>query len=134
MDVAAWKAWTEVIGKLQATSRSGVFALTIVEDVSAAKSSVQRAAAAEYARTVRQPVAKSAIVVESGGFHSALVRSVITGMAVLAGSKYPRRVFSNAADAAWWLSGDEDALPDVPAFLLALEQLRHGLPRRIAVA
>jgi hypothetical protein len=131
----AWQAATRVAETLAAEFPKAVLALTVVEDLTAATDPVQRAAAEDYARKVAPLLAKSAVVIESEGFGSALVRSVITGMAVLArSSKYPRRVFGSVQEAAYWLSDGSEQATNTPAFLAWFEQLRLHLPRRHVLA
>jgi hypothetical protein len=129
----AWQAAYRVAEQLAKQHPSGILALTVLEEVPYAPDAASRSEAADYARRVGPLLAKSAVVIEGGGFRSALVRSIITGMAVLTAKGHLRRVFDSISDAVHWLGeGDRDI--GAARFVAALDQQRQQLSQRSAVA
>jgi hypothetical protein len=133
-NAAAWNTSARVAERLASQFAGKLSVLTIMEELPGAPTARQRADAEDYALTVERLVARSVVVVESGGFRSALIRSVITGMAVLGRKKYPRRVFDNVTGGVLWLSAGAEPALDAGDFLAALDQVRQSLRRRDEVA
>ena len=63
-----------------------------------------RLALADYLSGCRGKMVLSAVVHEGSGFRAAAVRSVVTGLAMMANLPYPHKVFANVDDAARWLN------------------------------
>lgn len=130
---SAWQSSTPVVESIAAASAGRVQSLFLLEEFPLLAPPEARAQAEVYARTVGQYLSKSAVVIEGGGLRTAFVRSVITGMAVLSRSPYPRRIFGNITDALYWLNeGTTPREIEPAAFLNSLEQVRREVDRHVA--
>jgi hypothetical protein len=117
------------------TRRSRKFViLSIIERLDAAPDPKTRRALTELLASGSQRILASALVFEGSGFHAAAVRSVVTGISLLARHTYPHRVFEKVSDAAAFLDrelhglepGKTPATPtprEVETVVAALRQL-----------
>ena len=107
--VVVWRRQSTVVGIRHQHSALHAFAhaerrglVTIVE----ASARLPEADALEMQAAFRQSnaerVAVSAFVYEGGGFKSAAVRGVVTGLTMKARQSYPHRAFESVAAAAPW--------------------------------
>ena len=110
--ILVWKQETTTNGvnKLKATYASlserfpkNVFLLTIVEQDAPMPASTVRVALADFLASCGGKMVLSGVVHEGSGFRAAAVRSVVTGLAMMANLPYPHKVFANVDDAARWL-------------------------------
>ena len=81
---------------------AGIFLLTVVEQDAPMPSSEVRAALATFLSTGASQTLFSAVAHEGTGFQAASVRSVVTGLAMLAKLPYPHKVFASVEQAARW--------------------------------
>lgn len=111
--ILVWKHETTLPGvhKLKATYDAletahpkNVFLLTIVEQGAPMPASPVRVALADFLGGCRGKMVLSGVVHEGSGFRAAAVRSVVTGLAMMANLPYPHKVFSTAEDAARWMN------------------------------
>ena len=74
------------------------------------------------------PVACSGVIVEQQGFAAAVVRSVITSLALLARPSFPTKVFATAEETARWVHAElakvDSALASAEDVLAACGELR----------
>lgn len=110
-----------------AQQRELVF-LIVAEEQAPPPPAPLRAELARHLGETQHRILRSAVVHEGAGFRAAVVRSFVTGLSVLLRANYPRRVFSNVNDAAFWLGADPRAELEVPAFLDALREVRRIRP------
>lgn len=110
--ILVWKheTTTDGVHKLKSTYQSlaekypkNVFLLTIVEQDAPMPPSPVRVALADFLASCGGKMVLSAVVHEGSGFRAAAVRSVVTGLAMMANLPYPHKVFANVDDAARWL-------------------------------
>lgn len=102
--------------------------LTVVEQGAPIPSSEARAALANVLRHGADAVLASAVVMEGDGFRASMVRSVATGLALVARQPFPHRVFARTEDAAEWLDlrlGGQLPHASAAEISVALEELRH---------
>ena len=103
--------------------------LTVVEKQAPTPSSEARAALSNVLRHGADAVIASAVVMEGDGFRASIVRSVATGLALVARQPFPHRVFARTEDAAEWLDlrlGGQALHPSAAQISVALEELRRG--------
>ncbi|MDP9034310.1 MAG: hypothetical protein M3O50_05855 [Myxococcota bacterium] len=109
--ILIWKVDTTMRGVAAAQSvydafaaehPAGVFLLTVVEQDAPMPSSEVRAALAAFLSTGVNRTLFSAVAHEGTGFRAASVRSVVTGLAMLAKLPYPHKVFASVDQAARW--------------------------------
>jgi hypothetical protein len=75
----------------------------------------ERAALARLLHDSSRWIQVSALAFERGGFVAATIRSVVTGITVLARQQYPHRVFENVQEAARFIER-EQLVDNVPPF------------------
>jgi hypothetical protein len=80
----------------------GVFLMTIVEQHAETPSQAIRAAIARFLEKGAGRTTLSAVVQEGTGFRAAFVRSIVTGVALLAKLPYPHKVFGSVTEATIW--------------------------------
>jgi len=76
--------------------------VTIIEEDAPLPESDARDAVAEFLNGISETCVVSAVIFEGGGFRSAAVRAVVTGLTMLARQAYPHRVFGSVDEAAPW--------------------------------
>lgn len=104
---------------------SGIVVVGVVEDTAQVPDAEARALSATTNDAIAQAGAKAfAGVIPGNGFVAAWVRSVITGLNLLARKPYPFRVFENPLDFSLWAS---DILPDLDPLSAAgaIDQFRR---------
>ncbi len=82
----------------------GVFLITIVEQGAPMPPSEVRDLLANFLEGGTGKTLMSAVVHEGSGFRAAAVRSVVTGLAMLARLSYPHQVFGSVEVAARWFA------------------------------
>lgn len=80
-----------------------VFLLTVVEHGAPMPAAPTRDALASFLASCTGQMVLSAVVHEGTGFRAAAVRSVVTGLALMANLPYPHKVFATVEDACRWL-------------------------------
>jgi hypothetical protein len=83
-------------------NRSGVFLTTIVEEQAETPTQEIRKALARFLEKGGGRTLLSAVVHEGSGFRAAFVRSIVTGVSLLAKLPYPHKVFSSVNEATVW--------------------------------
>ena len=90
----------------------GIAVLTVVAENAPMPSQEARDALAALATgAAGKRLRRSAVCFEGGGFRSALVRGVATGLQLMAKLPFPHRVFHSVDVAAAWLAPDLGAYP-----------------------
>jgi hypothetical protein len=137
--VIVWRAYTPVEAvqearrqlQAHAVRKGQIGFLTFVHPGAPIPSSTARSELAGLLRDASPFVQASAVVYEGDGFHAAAVRSVVTGLALLARQKFPHKIFGKTTDASAWLVTELRGVLDpsvTPAMLVAMTQ---DLRRRI---
>ncbi|WP_437715862.1 hypothetical protein WMF45_05240 [Sorangium sp. So ce448] len=110
----------------------GIGLLTLVESGAPLPSAPARRAIASFLAEASATIRCSAVVFEGSGFHAAMVRSVVTGLTLVARQRYPHRVCDIGE--AWQMFAE--LLPAVTgaavseaAFRASLDALREDLRR-----
>jgi hypothetical protein len=101
---------------------------TVVAKEASPPSSEARTALSNVLRHGVDAVLASAVVMEGDGFRASMVRSVATGLAVVARQPFPHRVFARTADAAEWIDlrlGGSAQHASAAEISVALEELRR---------
>jgi len=108
----------------------GCGALTIVEPGAPMPSAEAREALSLFLREAGDVIQLSAVVYEGAGFRAAAVRSVVTGISLVAKQPFPHKVFATVAAASSWMA---PSLPVGPAasrdVIQAVADLREDLAR-----
>jgi hypothetical protein len=102
--------------------------LTVVAQDAPMPSSEARTALSNVLRHGADAVLASAVVMEGDGFRASMVRSVATGLAIVARQPFPHRVFARTEDAVEWIDLRLGALAPRPSpaeISVALEELRR---------
>ena len=99
---AALDALRKAHDQVAAKHEGAVFLLTIVEERAPMPPSATRDALAGFLKMLERSVELSAVVHEGAGFRAAAVRSVVTGVSLVARLPYPHKVFATVAEAAAW--------------------------------
>jgi hypothetical protein len=111
--VVVWKVNTTMEGvtalrqgvtQLGKKNPQGIGLLTVVEANAPMPSSEARDAIATFLREAGSFINASAVIFEGEGFRAAAVRSVVTGLTMLAKQPYPHKVFAGITEAAAWLA------------------------------
>lgn len=135
-----WRAETtlEGVAQLQASCTAfaakrpaGIGLLTIIESAASLPPSASRKAIAAFFEEASSFIKCSAVVFEGAGFRAAAVRSVVTGLTLMARQKFPHRV-CDMAEAVQMFSS---ILPDAtrqPVSPAALRASFAELRRRLA--
>lgn len=86
-----------------------------------------RAEVAVTQREFASQQAALATVIEGAGFFAATVRGVATGVALLARTSFPQRVFEHTDEAALWVASKLDDLgaSQAPTLVAAIASLRR---------
>lgn len=87
---------------------AGVGLLTIVEANAPVPGADVRKALAAVLTDFSRNIKVSSVVFEGQGFSAAAVRSVVTGLTLIARQAYPHKVFASLAEAGGWM------LPQLP--------------------
>jgi hypothetical protein len=93
-------------------------AITVVEENAPPPEGPARQIFAATMREIRHSIAGNAYFMPISGFRGSVIRSVITGLNLLAGDPYPTRAFDALPPAARWVAGrlhDDAAAADVLA-------------------
>jgi hypothetical protein len=119
-----------------AAARGGHIGLvTIIEAGAPVPSGASRAELAGLLRDANAYIQASAVVFEGDGFRAAAVRSVVTGLNLLARPKFEHKIFGDAGKAFAWLSTALRGLLDpsmTPAMLVAMtEELRRRIDAKV---
>jgi hypothetical protein len=91
-----------IYDELAAVCPGGVLLMTIVEEKAPAPSADARKDLARFLSNCSGRMILSAVVHEGAGFQAAMVRSVVTGLALVARLPYPHKVFATVAEAEAW--------------------------------
>jgi hypothetical protein len=83
------------------SGRTALF--TVVEETAPLPSSERRTALSNILRYCTAEVFASAVVMEGDGFRASAVRSVATGLSLVARQPFPHRVFRRVQDGAQWI-------------------------------
>lgn len=110
--MAGVDACREGIGALGEAHPKGVAQLTIVEPGAPMPSAATRDALAAVLRDFATTIKVSGVCFEGAGFRAAAVRSVVTGINLVAKQPFPHKVFATVNAAASWLG---PSLPEGPA-------------------
>jgi hypothetical protein len=105
------EATQQLRGHLLEFTRSrpaGVGLLTIVEANAPVPGAEVRKALAAVLADFSRDIKASAVVFEGQGFSAAAVRSVVTGLTLIARQAYPHKVFGSLGEAGAWM------LPQLP--------------------
>jgi hypothetical protein len=108
--------------------------LTVVEESAPLPSPDARTALANVLRFCADDLLASAVVMEGAGFRAAAVRSVATGLALVARQPFPHRVFPTALLGSEWLhehltaAKHELTAGDIATGMANLRALRLGAP------
>jgi len=90
------------VEQVAAKHEGAVFILTVVEERAPMPPSATRDAMADLLKSLARSVELSAVVHEGAGFRAAAVRSVVTGVGLVARLPFPHKVFATVTDAANW--------------------------------
>lgn len=82
----------------------GMGLFTIIEARAPAPPADVRGALARYMANSGDVIKMSSVAFEGSGFHAAMIRSVVTGLTMLARQPFPHKVFANVEDAARWMA------------------------------
>ena len=93
-----------IYNKCAAAHRRGIYMLTIVEEGAPMPPAEVREALARFLESGSGKTLLSGVVHEGTGFRAAAVRSVVTGLAMLARLPYPHRVFASVELASHWFA------------------------------
>lgn len=85
------------------THPAGVGLLTVVEANAPVPGADVRKALAAVLADFSRSIKVSAVVFEGQGFSAAAVRSVVTGLTLIARQAYPHKVFASLAEAGAWM-------------------------------
>lgn len=102
--VAGVASVKRVYNTCAAAHPGGVFLITIVEQGAPMPPSEVRDLLANFLEVGSGKTLMSAVVHEGSGFRAAAVRSVVTGLAMLARLSYPHQVFGSVEVAARWFA------------------------------
>ena len=105
------KAGRDALASMGQSHPDGCAMLTIVEPGAPMPPAEARDALSEVLRDAGDIIKVSAVVFEGAGFRAAAVRSVVTGISLVAKQPYPHKVFATVDAAASWLS---PSLPEGP--------------------
>jgi len=101
--LAAIQGLRDTMQGLAKRQPDGMTLLTVIERGAPLPSSTERRALSDVLRDFSGSVLRSAVLIDADGLRAATVRSVITGLTLIARQPYPHRVFGRAAEAAAWL-------------------------------
>lgn len=117
---------------------SKVTFLTIVDAGAPVPSSEARTALASFMSQAGERIGASAVIFEGSGFRAAAVRSVVTGLTMLARQGYPHKVFATLTEGIMWINATMRAVhaPELAlaaSFATGISELRgtlgsHGKP------
>jgi hypothetical protein len=96
------RAAEKVYQHLSGLCPGGVILLTIVEESAPAPPADARRDLARWLASCSGRMILSAVVHEGAGFRGAMVRSVVTGLALVAKLPYPHKIFATVAEADAW--------------------------------
>jgi len=96
------EAVQKVYDNLSAANPKGIFLMTVVEFGAPMPSADVRDALARFLASGSGRMILSGVTHEGTGFRAAAVRSVVTGLALLAKLPYPHKVFATVDEAAAW--------------------------------
>ncbi len=123
------RALNDVASVLKAAASSRVLACGAVEAGAPMPPADIRAEMSRMmAHTWASIVVASALTFEGTGFQASAVRGVATGLALIARSPFPHKVFGSVSEAATWLvarAGDTGTpAPGLPEIIAAMKKLR----------
>jgi hypothetical protein len=138
--VIVWRVHTPVEAVQEAGRRATAHAaarkgpiglMTFVQPGASIPPSASRTELAKFLREASAFVQASAVVFEGDGFQAAAVRSVVTGLALLARQKFPHKIFGKATDASEWLVAALRGVLDPSVSPAAVVAMTQDLRRRI---
>lgn len=109
----------------------GIVLLTIIEERAPMPQSEPRAAIATFLRDASPFIKASGVVFEGTGFRAAAVRSVVISLTMLAGQKYPHKVFANLVEASVFLDREAGTKLAIPFTAMSLERGVTDIRREI---
>ena len=111
-------------GESQPNGRAALF--TIVEETAPLPDGKGRTALSNILRFCADEVFASAVVMEGDGFRASAVRSVATGLSIVARQPFPHRVFRKVQDGAQWICSCFDGAnpPTVSALFGVVNAIR----------
>ena len=125
------RASRSAVEAFSAGRRREIGMLTIVEPGAPIPARAERTALADYLRAVSDSIKVSALVYEGEGFHAAAVRSLVTGLTLIARQDYPHRVFDSVDKAAVFMAPllvqRDDSTPLAQEIIDAVAQLRRAV-------
>jgi hypothetical protein len=132
--VSAVEQLRDILHSLAASQPSKkVGVLTIIAADAPLPSTEARSALVNLFRGSAEMVVCSAVVFEGSGFRASAVRSVATGLALLARQPFPHRIFSNTRGAFEWTDSEMERDTGISLGVAQLERdlglLRSRLPR-----
>jgi hypothetical protein len=104
----------------------GVGLITIVEHNAPMPPGEVRDEVAKFLKESSDIIKASAVVFEGEGFRAAAVRSVVTGVSMLAKQAFPHRVFAHVDEAASWMGPKLPGAPKGEDLLKDIAGLRSG--------
>lgn len=134
--VAATATLRDSFASFAGQHRDGVALLTIVEPNAPMPSSEAREALANFMADNGDRILVSAVAYEGAGFRAAAVRSVVTGLTMLARQPFPHKVFATLEAASAWLvtklRGGLGARTEASELIDAVRASRAELPETSA--
>jgi hypothetical protein len=120
--------------KFVKTQTKGVGLITIVEADAPLPSGRAREDLAKFMADNNQVIKTSVVVFEGTGFRAAAVRSVVTGLTMLARQAFPHKVFSAADVALEWFREQmvraDIFCPNAEELARSIRDMRTELPNR----
>ena len=118
--------------------QDSVLTLTVIEQSAAPPSADIRKAIARLMDSKANRIRASALVFEGNGFRASTVRSVATGLSLLARRPYPHRTFATVKEAAMWLSLEDHCALEPDDIAAVVQRTRkvvesHSLVQREGV-
>jgi hypothetical protein len=138
--IIVWRVYTPVeavrevrrqANRYAAERRGQLGFLTFVEPGAPTPSSAARAELASLLREASPFTRASAVVYEGDGFQAAAVRSVVTGLALLARQKFPHKIFGKTIDASTWMVRELRGVLDPSVTPATVVTMTEELRRRV---
>jgi hypothetical protein len=114
------------------TRPKGIALLTIIEERAPMPPSDSRACIAGFLRDASEVIRASGVVFEGSGFRAAAVRSIVISLTMLAGQKYPHKVFANLVETAGFLEREAGSSLAIPFTARSLDDDVNAIRREIA--
>ena len=113
------------------TRPQGIVLLTIIEERAPMPPADPRSHLATFMRDASDIIKASGVVFEGSGFRAAAVRSVVISLTMLAGQKYPHKVFANLVETAVFLEREVGTVLATPFTAQSLENGVTAIRREI---